>query len=87
MEAHTDIAIGNGIGSNIFNLLLVSGIFSTITKIEVPMPEGDTDLFMMVFLSTLLLPLSLSLRSRLGRGEALFAMYFAFMGWRVMWVV
>ena len=88
-KGHTDIAIGSVIGSNIFNLLLVSGICSTITKIEVPMPGGDTDLFMMVFLSALLLPLSLSFRSRLVRGEgvALFAMYFAFMGWRVMSVV
>lgn len=88
-KGHTDIAIGSVIGSNIFNLLLVSGICSTITKIEVPMPGGDTDLFMMVFLSALLLPLSLSFKSRLVRGEgvALFVMYFAFMGWRVMSVV
>jgi cation:H+ antiporter len=89
LKGHTDIAIGSVIGSNIFNLLLVSGICSTITKIEVPMPGGDTDLFMMVFLSALLLPLSLSFKSRLVRGEgvALFAMYFAFMGWRVMSVM
>lgn len=88
-KGHTDIAIGSVIGSNIFNLLLVSGICSTITKIEVPMPGGDTDLFMMVFLSALLLPLGLSFKSRLVRGEgvALFTMYFAFMGWRVMSVL
>jgi len=88
-KGHTDIAIGSIIGSNIFNLLLVNGICSTIIKIEVPMPGGDTDLFIMVFLSALLLPLSLSFKSRLVRGEgvALFAMYFAFMGWRVMSVV
>jgi len=88
-KGHTDIAIGSVIGSNIFNLLLVNGICSTIIKIEVPMPGGDADLFMMVFLSALLLPLGLSFKSRLARGEgvALFAMYFAFMGWRVMSVV
>lgn len=88
-KGHTDIAIGSVIGSNIFNLLLVSGICSTITRIEVPMPGGDSDLFMMVLLSAMLLPLAMSFKSRLVRGEGvvLFAMYFAFMGWRVMSVV
>lgn len=88
-KGHTDIAIGSVIGSNIFNLLLVSGICSTITKIDVPTPGGSSDLLMMVFLSALLLPLSLSFKSRLVRveGAALFSLYFGFMGWRVLTVI
>lgn len=88
-KGHTDIAIGSVIGSNIFNLLLVSGICSTITTIEVPTPAGSSDLLMMVFLSALLLPLSFSFKFRLVRieGAVLFSLYFAFMGWRVLTVI
>ncbi|MFK7863295.1 MAG: calcium/sodium antiporter [Pseudohongiellaceae bacterium] len=88
-KGHTDIAIGSVIGSNIFNLLLVSGICSTITEIEVPTPAGSVDLLMMVFLSVLILPLSLSFKFKLVRieGAVLFSLYFVFMGWRVMTVI
>lgn len=46
-KGHTDMALGNVIGSNIFNIFLVLGVSATIT----PLPFGDismTDLWVML---------------------------------------
>ncbi|GLB50022.1 calcium/sodium antiporter [Neptunitalea lumnitzerae] len=50
------ISLGNLLGSNIFNILAVLGITSTITPIQVG-KEFNDDLFWMIGISALLLPL------------------------------
>src|SRR6185295_13633688 len=45
-----DIAIGNVVGSNIFNLLFIGGLVALLHPIEVP-PGGLADLLMLTFLS------------------------------------
>lgn len=51
-----DIAIGNVIGSCIFNLLFIGGIASTIYPIAVP-PEGRFDLIMLATLTLITFPM------------------------------
>ena len=73
-----DISIGNIIGSNIFNLLCVLGITSTIKKIEIPSMTKDFDVFWMLGIALLLflfiLPLKGGKLNRL-KGFLLFAVY------------
>jgi cation:H+ antiporter len=84
-KGQTDIAIGNVVGSNIFNLLFIAGLSATVTPIPVPAPGGWQDLVMMVFLSLFLLPLCLTDSKRLVRreGALLLALYLGFNVWRV----
>jgi cation:H+ antiporter len=79
-----DIAIGNVVGSNIFNLLLVNGICAAIRPIPVP-AAGQFDLLVMFLLALLLLPLALSNNKRVTRAEGvlLLLLFVGFTGWRV----
>lgn len=63
-----DLALGNIVGSNIFNLLFVLGITNVIAPI--PLPEsGIVDLFVMLGFTLLLFPLATVKRS-IGRRDA-----------------
>ncbi len=85
LRGQTDIAVGNIVGSNIFNLLFINGICATFKPIPVP-TGGEKDLLMMVFLSFFLLPLCITNRKMILRKEGLLllALYFGFNLWRVM---
>ncbi len=85
LRGQTDIAIGNVVGSNIFNLLLVNGLCATIRPIEIPASGGSADLLMMGLLSLLILPMGVSNRYQIVRweGGVLLFLYLAYMGWRV----
>ncbi|MCP5059397.1 MAG: calcium/sodium antiporter [bacterium] len=79
-----DLAIGNVVGSNIFNLLLVLGASSSLRP--VPVPEGGaSDLAIVGFLSLLLLVTSYTRGQRIIRTEAVLlgVFYFAYMSFRV----
>jgi cation:H+ antiporter len=85
-KGETDLAVGNVVGSNIFNLLFINGLCAFFSPIPVPRPEGMWDLFMMVFLSLMLLPVCLTHKSRIVRweGALLIVLYFGFNTWRVL---
>ena len=84
-KGETDLAIGNVVGSNIFNLLFINGLCATIHPISVPSAGGMWDLGMMVFLSLLLLPVCLTHTRRIVRweGALLIGLYFGFNTWRI----
>lgn len=84
-KGQTDIAIGNVVGSNIFNLLLINGLSATIQPIPVPPSGGIQDLLVMVFLAVLLLPLCITDKKKIVRweGALLLLVYFVFSGWRI----
>jgi cation:H+ antiporter len=86
LKGQTDIAIGNVVGSNIFNLLFITGLSATVAPIPVPSAGGWQDLVMMVFLSLFLLPLCLTDRKRIVRweGALLLLLYMGFSAWRVV---
>ena len=82
LKKHNDLAIGNLIGSNIFNLLVVMGITSIINPITgIDFDIISKDMIWVVAFSVLLLPLVyLQKRNKLNRikGIILLALYIAF---------
>jgi cation:H+ antiporter len=84
-RGHAGIAIGNVIGSNLFNLLLVLGLTATIWPI--PVPEGGLiDLTALSILSVLLLVVCASPGRRIIRAEGalLLVIYLAYLGGRAL---
>lgn len=63
-----DIAIGNVVGSVIYNLLCIGGLVATIHPVALP-AGGYVDLLFMAALAAALLPLSIRGRRRFTRGE------------------
>jgi cation:H+ antiporter len=80
-----EIAVGNLIGSNIFNLLFVLGVSAALRPMPVP-AGGLLDLLCAAALSLLLLAVSLTATRRILRGEAalLLAGYLGYLGWRTL---
>lgn len=60
LKRQSDIAIGNVVGSNIFNLLLILGATSAITPIQVSQTIIQFEGLVMIGFAILVLPLSLS---------------------------
>ncbi|MCZ6782466.1 MAG: calcium/sodium antiporter [Proteobacteria bacterium] len=85
LRGHIDLAVGNVVGSNIFNILLVGGITATIRPIPVP-PLGFVDLAMTVLLSLLLWFMATTRRRRIVRVEAvvLISIYVGYLAWRML---
>lgn len=83
LRGHADIAVGNVVGSNVFNLLFVLGLTATITPVAVP-AGGQGDLAMMLVTSFALLPMAIKPGRRITRweGVVLVIAYAAYMTWR-----
>jgi len=83
LRGHMELAIGNVVGSNIFNLLLVLAVTVCIRPLEVP-KYGMLDLGFAAGLSVALLVVSLTNYRRILRAEAalLLAGYVAYVAWR-----
>jgi cation:H+ antiporter len=82
-RGHSDLAVGNVVGSNIYNLLFVQGTTAVIRPVDVP-DGGHADLLVMALLTLALLPLSTYRTRRIGRpsGFILLAAYIAYVAWR-----
>lgn len=78
-KGHSEMAIGNVVGSNIFNILLILGATSIIKPIHVNMHMAHFDMFIMIAVS-LLTALLLVRRERLTRfaGVLFIAAYIAY---------
>jgi len=70
-RGQSDIAVGNVVGSNIFNLLFIMGLSSTVFPVPVPR-GGGVDLLVMVATAFILMPLALKNRRGIGKGEGIF---------------
>jgi len=83
VRGHAELAIGNVVGSNVFNLLLVLGVTSIVRPVPVP-PGGHTDLLVVAGLSLVLFAVSVSYRREIVRTEAclLLAVYLGYLSWR-----
>ncbi|ARM30580.1 calcium/sodium antiporter [Prosthecochloris sp. HL-130-GSB] len=84
-QGKNDIAVGNVVGSNIFNLLLVNGLCSTVRPIDVPAAGGLSDLLVMMLLTLFLLPMSITDGRKIVRweGAVLLGIYLAYNVWRI----
>ena len=80
-----DIALGNVVGSNIFNILCIGGIVATIAPVALP-PGGAWDLLFLAAQTTLLLPIAIRSGRTITRGEGAFFVvtFAAYMTWRVV---
>ena len=82
-RGHTDIGIGNIIGSNIYNILMIMGITATISTVAVA-PEILLDYMVMIgFSLVLLIGLKTGMITR-PIGAALAAAYFAYLGFTLL---
>lgn len=80
-RGHPDVAIGNVIGSNVFNMLLVGGVMSAVTVVPVAGQVIDFDIWVMLAATAMLLPVLLGV-VKLTRGLAAvyFALYLGYVG-------
>ena len=83
LRGHIELAIGNVVGSNVFNLLLVLPVTVCLRHLEIP-ARGMGDLLFVLGLSLALLLVSLTNRRRILRAEAglLLVAYVVYVGWR-----
>jgi cation:H+ antiporter len=81
-RGHSDVALGNVIGSNIFNVFAILGITATTVPIPIDPYFGQVDIWVMLGASILLLPIMLS-GARLSRveGGVFLGGYAAYIGW------
>jgi cation:H+ antiporter len=79
-----DIALGNVVGSNLFNILAIGGMVCTVSPVAIP-PGGGIDLAFMALLSAVLLPLAIRSGQTVTRGEGVLLMgaYVGFLVWRL----
>ena len=82
LKGHADLAMGNIVGSNVFNLLFILGVSATIHAVPVPDSRGRVDLLALLVFSAILLPFTITRRKlRRAEGTLLLAGYIAFMVW------
>jgi cation:H+ antiporter len=83
-QGRTDLAVGNVVGSNIFNLLFILGITASVHPVPVPQPSGWNDLLAMTALCVVLIPVSSAGRATIPRlaGAVFVAAYFGYLTWR-----
>ncbi len=70
IKKESDIAVGNVVGSNIFNLLCIGGLAPLVKPFAFPDVE-PADFLVMIALTLVLLPITLTAR-RIGRVEGMF---------------
>jgi cation:H+ antiporter len=85
LRGQSDIAVGNIVGSNLFNILLIMGVTATVGPVPLP-PGGMTSLIAVMALSVLLIPISLTMNRTVSRIEGgllltLYAAYIAIEVW------
>jgi cation:H+ antiporter len=92
-KGHADLAVGNVVGSNLFNILLVLGATCLFGEVPVPIePElaglgrGWWDLFVMLALTMLLVPFTRTNNNHIMKIEGLFllACYFGYLAFSVV---
>lgn len=84
-KKETDLALGNLMGSNIFNILSILGITSIITEIKVSDVILNTDMIWMLGVTLIILPMMLS-RRQLGRTDGiLLLMIYIYYTYTVVW--
>ncbi|MFI4853438.1 MAG: calcium/sodium antiporter [Phycisphaerales bacterium JB065] len=84
-RGQVDIAVGNVVGSNLFNLLLVLGVTSLIAPVDVP-SGGYAALGAMLVLSILLVPMSMTGKRTVSRieGGILLTIWIGYVSWTVI---
>ena len=79
-RGHSDIALGNVLGSNIFNLLGITGGVAMITPLDMPVEIMSFDIWVLLGVTILLLPLMIT-ENKISRleGRLLVGLYIAYL--------
>ncbi len=87
-KGQVDIAVGNVVGSNLFNLLVVLGVTSLIETVPLP-AKGDAALYVMVAFALILIPMARTKGRTLSRveGGVLLVSYLVYMVYEVWGVI
>ncbi len=82
LRKHGDIAFGNIVGSNIYNVFGILGVTAMVKPIDVPPEIANFDVWVMLAATVLLFAVALS-RWKITRleGGAMLAGYIAYVGW------
>lgn len=85
LRKHSDIAFGNIVGSNIYNVLGILGVTAIIKPIDVPPQIASLDIWVMIA-ATVLLFITATSRWRIGRveGGIMMAAYVGYCVWLAM---
>jgi cation:H+ antiporter len=84
LKGESDLALGNVVGSNVFNLLGILGITGLVQPIALP-PGAGLDLLVMVAVAVLALPISRTgLRLHRWEGAVLVGLYVVYTAWLLM---
>lgn len=82
MKGESDLALGNLVGSNIFNILLALGLTAVVHPVDVTAEAMQFDVWWMVGIAALLLPLMLHKRLiTRWKGLIMFGLYVVYMFW------
>jgi len=81
---HSDIALGNVVGSNIVNIFFIGGLVAAIHPMPVP-PGGHTDLLFMTLMCFALLPVAIRGPRKITRfeGAVLLTAYLGYVSYRL----
>jgi len=80
LRRHSDIALGNILGSNIYNILAILGVASVIAPTAIPPEIARTEMWVMAAASLLLLPAMISGRVGRALGAVMLAGYGLYVG-------
>lgn len=80
-RGHPDVAIGNVVGSNVFNMMLVGGLVAVVTGLKVPDQVVNFDIWVMLLATVMLMPILFG-KIKLTRGFAalFFLLYVGYIG-------
>lgn len=81
LKGAPDIALGNVVGSNIANILLIVGLAAVLCPMHVAVKDVRRDALMMVGASVLLCAMSFAGVINFGLGALMFAALLAYVGW------
>lgn len=82
VRRHPDVALGNVIGSNIYNILAILGVASVITPLSIDPGIVRVDMWVMVAATLMIIP-AILIGHRIGRvyGACLLTAYAVYLGW------
>ena len=85
LRGHSDVAFGNVVGSNIYNVLGILGLTGLVTPLSLPGDITWIDLGLMIAASAALLPVALSgLRISRREGSAFLLLYAGYVGYLML---
>ena len=75
IRKQSDLALGNIVGSNIFNVVGIVGVVSIVTPLSIPARVINFDVWVLLAATLLLMPYMIGRLTRLGRFQALLMLF------------